>query len=213
MTIIKECNMPDLSNLGTKQILARFLSVVFQDAPPKEDEDSFLVTNFIRITDHTIREYNYARQSLEEYVKTPTNHMSPRFVTTAHLEHCLISLRRSLRFAESINDEVTDHLLSNLSISSNPDKRIIKGLRNSIEHWDDRVICEDAEPPDVLWIEEEGFHLYVREEIDLSSAGKGISNITDQEDYPRIKIRYRKLAQWLKDLHETANKLALPFDG
>ena len=96
----RRCEMPDLSGLRKKIVLDLILNWLFRGRRPLGQKPDALVNSFIRLVDKVVLEYEAARLSLLEYVSAPRGVMSPLFNAAGHLENCLNSLKRAIRFAD-----------------------------------------------------------------------------------------------------------------
>ena len=182
----RSCEMPDLSELYDKVLLTLILNVWLRGRGPKDQKASIFVTSFIRLVDKTLVEYKYSRSALLEYVNTPANTMSPLFRATAHLETCIHSLKRAIRFAEHIRrDKKSPTIPQKLDVISKSAQIRITVVRDAIEHMDDRIIKGK--------IPKNGPVALIMKSDCLELAGEIIT--------------YIELAEWIKQLH----RLALEF--
>lgn len=186
MTIINECNMPDLSSLNVKQVLGFILSRVFMGAGTEDEKCNLLMAHYVRVTDHTLKEYNYTREALKEYINTPNNHLSPYFVALGHLETCLSSLERARKLFEALRErrECPEMPRHRGFIKAGGTK--IKDMRSNIQHLDGEIIR--GNPIEYPWMKEEKMKL------------------GDTE------IPYSTLAKWIREIHEIAEELSIPED-
>ncbi len=175
-----------MHNLRTSNILGYVLKV-FTGGGPENFQSRLLEASYIRMVDHTIREYRSARTALLEHTRTPNDVMGPLFVATGHMEAFLISLRRAIRFLERIKrDKYTDQMPRRPLVLSSENIRLITDMRNSIEHLDKDIMNKELLPS-------QRFMLQIRE-----------SEIVT----PSTKVSFKKLEVWLSELHAIAISIA-----
>lgn len=184
----KRCKMPDLSNLFDKNILNLILNIFFRGGGPKDHKVKALWINYIRVVDHLIREYKYAHASLKLYVTTPNNVISPLFICIGHLESCIGLMKRAIYFARKIRRGMK---IGKYSVLSSAIGDRITNLRNAIEHLDDYIIKSKI------------------------SQGSPIALIVKKNSIELAgnEIYFSELAEWIKELHEIAEKLVNYIDN
>lgn len=144
--------------------------------------------NFVRIVDKLVIDYNLARDAMVMWATTPNEVMGPILPAIGHFESCVNGLGRALRFSAAIHrDQVGPKIAADglTDLNSNVGKRIA-GMRNSIEHLDERLTEGQltGNMPRCLVPEQGGIRLY------------------------REFIRYPELAEWIGQLHAIAEKVA-----
>ena len=184
----KKNEMPDLNGLDGKLVLNQMLNAVFRKAGPKERLARGLWFNYVRLVDQTIWEYNAARESLQKYIDTPNNEFSPSFLfrTSAHLETCINTIRRAIRFARRMRRHQHSPSISKLPVLSDSVGKRIDGIRNAVEHLEEEILngkIGEGEPTTLI----------VK---------------SDSIELANIEIFYSELADWIKELHELAVSMA-----
>jgi hypothetical protein len=174
------CRMPDLSDVPTARSLAAMLNLMFRRKGFSGHPGQGLFSNLLRLTDSAVLEYEAARASLDEFVSTPTNVMSPFFRTIDHLETCISALDRASRCAESISAEAAVS-----SIPSRQVRRRISRARNAIEHADRDL---------------------VKGRIGLGSYTT-LAPMNERVEIGPIVVTYEELALWIRALSECAAEL------
>lgn len=178
----KTCDMPVLPDNYGETFLKQLLNVVFAKGGPSDFAAAAYSRNFVRLCDLAIQEYNLAREALIEYVNTPNNVMCPLFVATGHFEQCIHAMRRAIRFARHKNGP----RLPRTDVFSFSVESRIRGLRDAIEHTDEKIREEKIKQGEFLM-------LAVKSDC-IELEGK--------------KILYSELAEWLKQLHELSEIVA-----
>lgn len=177
------CEMPDLSDLSSINVLNLILSKVFLGAGPKDQNSSMRVNSFVRILDKTTIAYEDARFSFIDYINSSTNALGPIFRTVDHLETCINSLNRAIKFAVSIKkDKNSPPLPKNLEIFSSNVKFRIGNVRNAIEHMDEKIRRNQIQIDDPIAL--------IARSDSLEIAGEEIS--------------YSELASWIRELNSLA---------
>lgn len=193
MSLIDECKLPDLSDLNTKQLMNLIMCTAFGGTDIEGKKCKLLVAHYVRVTDHTIREYNYAREALQEYTYSETSHMSPRYVALSHLEACLTSLERARKLLKTINRESEcPQIPRNLGILKGSGNTV-KNVRNNIQHLDDKIRLnkEVKKGGDIKW------PWLKKESIELNE----------------IEVSYSTLAKKIQEIHRVAKELAIPNEA
>jgi hypothetical protein len=181
----KNNEMPDLSALDGKLILNQALNTMFRRAGPSDRLAKALWLNYVRLVDQTLWEYKAARESLQEYVETPNNVISPLFRTIAHLEACINTTWRAIRFARRMRRNKNSPRIDKLPVLSDTVASQIDKLRNAIEHLENKILngaIAEGEPTTLI-AKSDGIEL----------AG--------------IEIFYLELANWIKELHSLAESI------
>jgi hypothetical protein len=186
------CGMPDLSDLSYKTMLSYVLNTVLRGAGARDKAASAYLRGFILVTDKTIFEYENARAAFQAFIPT-RNKRSVYFKTTWHLENCLHSARRALRFVERLRGSLG-------TVMPRADWRAIESheqsiceLRDLIEHMDDEIARDR--------ITTEGYLIALAVTDDGNSAVVGDHTIS----FDRLAMllqRLHALALLLADYHE-----------
>lgn len=184
----KRCSLPDLSAVFRRVTLNYTLNAVFSGAGAKDDKARIFVQSYIRLIDKALEEYELSRTNFDVFLSDETNtSFGPLFRAIGHMENCLYSLARAIRFARAMADhpEMAKHVPS-LSVLQKPVRTRIEKIRNSIEHMDERVRNMKIKVGDLsaLWLGEDYLELESR------------------------RIHYRELANWLTDLQTLSEELA-----
>jgi hypothetical protein len=132
------CAMPDLSLISHKTMLDYILNATFRGAGAQDQKVSAYLRGFILVTDKAIFEYQAARAALQEFVIS-RNKISLYIRTCAHLETCIHSVRRALRFVDRLKPSI-GHVLDRADwkvIQRQVDS--IRAPRNILEHMDDEI--------------------------------------------------------------------------
>lgn len=183
----RTCEMPEINDLRDYRTLTHVLNVYFRRGGPQKIKAAALVRNYIRMIDHLIMEYKYAREALLNYVNTPTNVLGPLFVAIGHLETVVTSLKRAIRFLDRIKrDQQIPAIERNLSVLSNDTKYRVTSLRDAIQHLDEKLIKGELR---------EG------EEITLLAKSNGIELFSTE-------IKYTEIANWIRELDKVSSQLA-----
>lgn len=177
--------MPDLSGLNDKLTLGLILNAFFRGAGPRDSNARALWTNYIRLVDQMIREYNSAHDSLQEYIDTPNNVMGPLFKCIGHMENYINSMRRAIRFARKMRRNPSRLVVGRLAVLNDNNGGKVINLRNAIEHLDKAILNDE--------IAEGQSHTLLVNSDSISLAG--------------IEIPYIELAKWIRELHTLAKNL------
>jgi hypothetical protein len=184
----KRSSLPDLSAVFRRVTLNYILNAVFSGVGAKDDKARIFVQSYLRLIDKALEEYELSRTSFAIFVSDKTNtSFGSLFRAIGHMENCLYSLARAIRFAGAMADhpEMATHV-SSLSVLQKGVRTRIEKIRNSIEHMDERVRNMKIKVGDLsaLWLGED--------HLELEST----------------RINYSELAGWLTELHALAEELA-----
>ena len=105
-----------------------------------------LWVNFVRLTDKALREYDAARTELMAYVSARDGavlHMSPYVRAIDHMENCVSATHRAVLDARALQTNGVGRKGPRLTEGQ---ERRLRGLRNTIEHTDERLIGSTARP-------------------------------------------------------------------
>lgn len=184
----KRSSLPDLSAVFRLVSLNYMLNAIFSGAGAKDDKARIFVQNYIRLIDKALEEYELSRTNFEVFVSDKTNtNYSSLFRAIGHMENCLYSLARAIRFASAMaGHSEMDKYISSLSVLQKDVRTRIEKVRNSIEHMDERVRNMKIKVGDLsaLWMGED--------HLELEST----------------QINYSDLARWLTELHALSEELA-----
>ena len=180
----QRCEMPDLSHLSDKTILNHTLNIVFRRTGPKDRQARALVTDFIRLVDQIVREYNNARQALIQFVNAPSA-MGLLFLAVGHFEVCITNLRRAIRIGNRIRQYKGAPQVPRLRVLSKGVEARVDDIRHTIEHLEEKMLKGE------IGSDESTILRPMSDSIEL--AGKGIS--------------YAELAEWIEALHTMARDL------
>lgn len=181
----KKNEIPDLSGLNDKLTLGLILNAFFRSAGPRDPNTRALWMNYIRLVDQMIREYNSAHDSLQEYVDTPNNVMSPLFQCIGHMENCINSMRRAILFARRMRKRPRSPVVGRFTVLNDNNGGKVINLRNAIEHLDNAILNDE--------IAKGQSHTLLVNSDSISLAG--------------IEIPYIELAEWIRELHTIAKNL------
>ncbi len=192
MTKPRAAQMPDLSTFTTPVMLAYMLNVTLRGAGVRDYAGGVYLTGFLRMVDKAVFEYEAARVALEQYVASQ-NMTSLILRAVAHLETCINSTHRALKFVEHMRqyqaapdiDRVVQRALSS-------DGRAIPSIRNAIEHMDNWISTGQVRAGDPV-------ALMVSEQGDMVSIA---SEQLSFHDLARLLSRLHALATDLSDYHE-----------
>lgn len=182
------CGMPDLAGLFTPVMSNLMLSVVLGGAGSRNHEVWQYTVSYIRLIDKAIVAYRAARESLEEYVNSQ-NRTSLLLTSISHLETCIHSVKRALRFLGQLNRHPQGPPIPRIR------RRLIESygnqiteVRDAIEHMDKWIERGEVRPgePTALMISEDGKSASIASET----------------------LSFDTLASALRNLHALAEELA-----
>jgi len=135
--------MPDLSSINTPAMPDTAMGIIIGKWAQRNDQVWLYIHNLIRITDKAIFEYEAARKSYLKQLDTLRNGVLPLsalFRSVAHLETCINSVRRALRFIERLNGYEGEAAISRTT------RKIIRihakvsvNIRDVVEHMDEMI--------------------------------------------------------------------------
>lgn len=181
----KTNGMPDLSALDGKLVLNLTLNAMFRGAGPVNRHARSLWTNYVRLVDQLVWEYNAARVALQEYIDTPNTTLSPLFRAIAHMETHINTMRRAILFARRMRGHKESPQIDKLAVlSGDAGDKLVK-LRNAVEHLENSILNgELAEgDPTTLLVQ------------------------SDRVELRGIEISYVDLADWTRQLHSLSDQL------
>ena len=182
------CGLPDLAPITHTTMLNYILNSTLRGAGAHDQKTSAYLRGFILVTDKAIFEYQAARAALQEFIKT-RNRMSLYIRTCAHLETCIHSIRRALRFVDRLRKTI-GHVLERAdwkAIQSHVDLR--RETRDVFEHMDDEIAAGRSTADGYL------IALALSREGDAVSVG-------------HFTISFSRIAMLLKRMHALAELLA-----
>ncbi|MDQ3953328.1 MAG: hypothetical protein M3279_10270 [Actinomycetota bacterium] len=131
--------MPDLSHLYSKNILPLILNITLRAQSTTNHPSLAYTAAYVRLVDKAVREYEFARRALEEFVETGSEHLTPYFRAADHLENALNSLRRAIRHARRIRRDRDALRVEKAELPTQDDEDCIAAFRNAAEHADEQV--------------------------------------------------------------------------
>jgi len=180
--------MPDLSALFRQNTLTEILAHYFNDAGPRGFHPAIFLRSYVRIVDKALEDYELCRSAFDEYVhRVSNNTLSPLFRAIGHMENCLNSIERALRFVARMGEDTElAGIVPALSVMRTSNRRRLSTLRNAVEHLDERVINNKICEGDftTLWMDED--HMKLQE----------------------VRVGYQEFGGWLTELHTLAITLA-----
>ena len=182
-----DCHMPDLSYLNSKVILTLMLNRAFVGGGPSDPKSNALVTNFVRISDKVVSEYESTRLELRKFVETPNNVLSTLLIATGHCEMMITCFVRAVRLGRSIRrDQLGPNIDRGTPILKDSIYSRVKDLRNAIEHVDSQIAND-------TWVEGKPVCLRLyKNKMELSG----------------LEIRFDEFAKWVVDLNIISEELA-----
>lgn len=118
-----------------------------------------LWTNFVRLTDKALLEYDAARAELLEFLNPPgdgTHRLSPYLRAIGHLENCISATHRAVLDAQALQANGVGRAAPGLTERQ---ERRLRDLRNTIEHTDERLVGAKGKPKAVVFQPGEPFTL------------------------------------------------------
>lgn len=187
------CKMPDISDLDYP-LKSRLMIHALIGNKGLSRKEGLYRTNFVRLVDKAIKEYQLARSSIIDQIneaKRPPEKMAREgrilyiFNFTDHFENCINATGRLLKQLESIKSD-TGRLAIPKDIRRliEAHSRAIPDIRNSAEHME-KIIQKDE--------------IQEGQPVMLSIGGDG-----DRAVLARHEIRFNELATAIRRLHEVA---------
>lgn len=180
------CQLPDLGYLFDKVSLTYMLNRCFCGGGPKDPISHARIVNFIRIIDAAVEDYRNMRFTLEQYLSTPNDSISPLFFAINYAEHCIGNLHRAIRLADAIRRDQHGPHVHKTELLSSLATKTVREFRDEIQHLDEMLTNGTWNPSDT--------HSMMLYDDRLQVYGK--------------TILYRDLAQWITKLHSLSEKLA-----
>lgn len=131
--------MPDLSSLYATNVLPMILNMTFRGIGPTSHAALAYTSGFVRLVDKTVREYELARLAFEQYLTSGSETLSLYFRAADHLENCLGSVRRAIRYARRLHRDPNATGIERQSLPTDADERRVACFRNAAEHADEQV--------------------------------------------------------------------------
>lgn len=127
-----------LSNNGTLNVLLdRSLSGLPSGLPPDRTLIG-LFTNFVRLTDKALREYDAARAELLAFVSSyPGLRTSPYLRAIDHMENCVSATHRAVLHARALRENKVGR---GAPVLTQRQEERLKFLRNAVEHSDEKLL-------------------------------------------------------------------------
>ena len=134
-------NMPGVDQMSNKSSLNVNLDRVLRRVPSGLPSDRSLIglfTNFVRLTDKGLREYDAARAELELHL-TPHKglRVSPILRAIDHMENCVSATYRAVLNAESLQANKIGRSGPRLTALQ---RERLKRVRDAIEHSDEKLL-------------------------------------------------------------------------
>jgi hypothetical protein len=177
--------MPDLSHLDNKLTTSLLLNALSFKAGSANPKARALWTNYVRLMDQMVMEYNRGRKALGEYAASAGQDLGSLFRATAHMETCLISLRRAARFARRIRMKRDCPHCGNLAVTSDDVLQRLRRFCDALDRTEERVLARGdlAESAEMLLL-----------------GGVGLLATGNE-------IRYEELADWIEEMNTLAVSL------
>ncbi|MCG6892128.1 MAG: hypothetical protein LJE65_00845 [Desulfobacteraceae bacterium] len=173
--------MPDLSHLDNKLTTSLLLNALSFKAGSANPKARALWTNFVRLMDQMVMEYNRGREALKAYADSADQDLGSLFRATAHMETCLISLRRAVRFVRRIRLKRDCPHCGDLTVTSDGVVQRLRRFCEALDRTEERVLARDAaESAEMLLLSGDGLHASGNE------------------------IRYEEIAGWIEEMNTLA---------
>jgi len=178
-------NMPDLSHLDNQLTLNLILKALVFKAGYANLKAKALWTGYVKLVDRLILEYNEAGLALDGYVHTPEDIVAPLFRATAHMESCLATLLKAVRFARRLRMDRDCPNVGHLTAISDEVLDRLKRIRAAVEQLEEKILdrsIRDADPV-LMMVKRDGVE--IGDEV----------------------ISYHDLSRWIEELHRLATHL------
>jgi hypothetical protein len=142
------CQLPDLGHLFAKVTLTYMLNRYFVGGGPKHAISHARIANFIRMIDAVLEDYRNMRFTLEQYLSTPNDSISPLFFAINYAENCIGNLHRAIRLADAIRRDQHGPQVDKNELPSSLATKTIREFRNEIQHLDEKLAKGTWKPPD-----------------------------------------------------------------
>ena len=135
--------MPDLSSINNPVMTDVSLGIIIGKWSLRNDQVWLYSHNLIRIIDKAIFEYEEARKSYLEQLEILRNGglpLSALYRSIAHLETCIDSVRRALRFIDRLKSHKGEPVISRTTRRIiNSYAKISVDIRDAVEHMDEMI--------------------------------------------------------------------------
>jgi hypothetical protein len=136
----------DLSDLYPELVRDRGLLELLAHVTGRRARGGRLAAGYVRLVDKAVVEYQAARAALAEFERNHSSRSNAR--VQSHLETCIQSLNRALRFLEAMRgqgERRTDGspLIPrprDLAILADPVRGRIRNFRDAIEHYEEHLL-------------------------------------------------------------------------
>lgn len=135
--------MPALDDLS-EGLTTRLIVIKLRGSPagPQPAASQALLVNAVRTTDKAVAEYEAGRLKVQPFERHSTSlgGFAELYRATDHLENCVTSTIRALRFVDRLR---RDRHVRTMPKSGLPDEAVsrqLRNLRNAIEHNDGQVV-------------------------------------------------------------------------
>jgi hypothetical protein len=134
-------DMPSVDHMSNNSSLNVILDRTFSGLPAGLPPDQSLVglfTNFVRLSDKALREYDAARAELSFYV-TPHDGLrtSPYLRAIDHMENCVSATHRAVLNARALRASKVGRSAPRLTASQ---EQRLSYVRNAVEHADEKIV-------------------------------------------------------------------------
>jgi hypothetical protein len=184
------CNMPDLSDLNSKKILIHAMRRMFLGGGSRDKVASSLSSNFVRLTDHLIFEYENCRTQINLFIaESGEGHISPFARAICHMETAVTTMLRAIRIAQRIRGwqhEPRVPIPKHCAVLRDTVENQVRDVRDAIEHVYNQITNGESR---------DGLAACLTLKVDhFESEGK--------------KILYSDFASWIRQLDPIAIALA-----
>lgn len=135
------CMRPNLSGIDHNTTLVYILNSTFRGAGAHDPKASAYLRGFILVTDKAIFEYQAARAAFQQFVET-RNRTSLYIRSTAHLETCIHTTRRALRYVDRLRGTIGNVLPRDDWRAIQTYSESVREVRDIIEHMDDEIAAD-----------------------------------------------------------------------
>lgn len=145
--MFEECRMPNLS-VKIEKVMPAFLTGRLSGLSKKYSKNKFnlAISQIARLIDKTLYEYQLTRNLVIEQINNPGTFNFPAIIN--HLENCINSLARILKFLKVFNDknkEFDEIVPKDIKNLINKIGSKIKDFRDTIEHMDEKISQDNSD--------------------------------------------------------------------
>jgi hypothetical protein len=184
-----ELNIPDLSDLRQNTVWFA-VTRIFVASGPDDYAQYALVTNYIRLVDLALDEYQDGRELASDYWE-PGARLGAMIRAAGYFEDCLSNVKRALNHLKVIRSnkdfplELKEKLPRQLKVLRGDAEKKITNIRDGIQHLE-----KDVENLNV----KQGNPICLMLEFERLMLG----------DY---SISYQEISEWLRELHQCATNI------